>query len=228
MFQGIAAGKRSDVYAVGVSYYYLLTGQLPFASRKLGPLAQMHAEQEVPDPRTVCPQIPDLAVQIIQQCLAKQPKQRFADGLELHATLQDAFTSMRSLASLVDDALQGMDVDVEQQAGRIGVLVHLPGGRKQTVFIEEVDNGPWETRLVRIFSVCGPESASYYRRALELNASVPHGSLAIEKIDGQSRFVMLNNYPRSTCDPAEIRGSVLDIAQWADNVEQVLTGGDEN
>jgi serine/threonine protein kinase len=228
MFKGTSASKQSDVYAAGISYYYLLTGELPFASRKLGPLAQMHAESEATDPRNIFPQIPDPAVHIIRQCLAKQPAQRFQDGVELLAAFQDAFTSMRTLTSLVDEALQGLDVSWEQNSGRIAVLVRLSGSRKQTVFIEESDDGPWDTRLVRIVSVCGPELASYYRRALELNACVPHGSLAIEEIDGRSRFVMLNNYPRATCDPGEIRQSVLDIAQWADNVEQVLTGCDEH
>ncbi len=165
MFKGASASKQSDVYAAGISYYYLLTGQLPFASRQLGPLAQLHAEGEATDPRSFSPQIPEPAVHIIRQCLAKHPAQRFQDGVELLAAFQDAFTSMRTLTSLVEEALQGLDVSWEQEPSRIAVLVRLSSGRKQTVFIEESDEGPWDTRLVRIVSVCGPELASYYRRA---------------------------------------------------------------
>jgi hypothetical protein len=52
------------------------------------------------------------------------------------------------------------------------------------------------------------------------------GALAIEEVDGQPCFVMVNHYPRSTCDTEEIQQSVLDISKWADQVEFALTGKD--
>lgn len=61
---------------------------------------------------------------------------------------------------------------------------------------------------------------------MELNARVPHGSLAVESIDGDPHFVMLNSHLRVACDPIDIRHSVLDIAQWADDMEAALTGQD--
>jgi serine/threonine-protein kinase len=59
-----------------------------------------------------------------------------------------------------------------------------------------------------------------------LNAELCHGSLAVQTLDGRSWFVMVEAYPRSTCDPEEIRHSVLDIARWSDEVEHTLTGKD--
>ncbi|MBM4091671.1 MAG: serine/threonine protein kinase, partial [Planctomycetes bacterium] len=100
----------------------------------------------------------------------------------------------------------------------------MPRGRTQTVFVEEIAAEPWSTALVRIYSICGPAEPSYFRRALEINASVPHGALAIEPIDGVPHFVMLHCYPRTTCDAVTISHSVRDIAHWADEVEFVLTG----
>ncbi len=38
--------------------------------------------------------------------------------------------------------------------------------------------------------------------------------------------MMLHSYLRATCDPLEIRHGIQDIAQWADDVEHVLTGND--
>ncbi len=38
--------------------------------------------------------------------------------------------------------------------------------------------------------------------------------------------VATNRYLRSSCDPVAIRHSILDIAQWADDVEQALTDDD--
>jgi serine/threonine-protein kinase len=55
-----------------------------------------------------------------------------------------------------------------------------------------------------------------------------HGSLAIREIDGESYFVVVDTYPRSTVDPEEIRRTVCDISQNADQVEQRLTGLDRH
>jgi serine/threonine-protein kinase len=63
---------------------------------------------------------------------------------------------------------------------------------------------------------------------LELNAVMPHGAIAIEPVDGQPHFVMAHAYPRATCDPDEIRRSVLAIARHADEVERLLTSEDRH
>ncbi|MBM4003116.1 MAG: YbjN domain-containing protein [Planctomycetes bacterium] len=65
------------------------------------------------------------------------------------------------------------------------------------------------------------------RRALELNAHIPHGAIALESVAGQLCFVMGNTYPRATCDVEEIRQSVRTVAHYADLVEHQLTGWDE-
>ncbi len=55
-----------------------------------------------------------------------------------------------------------------------------------------------------------------------------HGSLAIRDLDGKPMFVVINAYPRSTVAPEEIRRSVIDISQQADEVERHLTGMDRH
>jgi serine/threonine-protein kinase len=56
---------------------------------------------------------------------------------------------------------------------------------------------------------------------------MPHGALAIQDIDGEPHFVMLNSYLQATCEAEDIRRSVQEIARWADNMEQNLTGRDD-
>jgi hypothetical protein len=69
---------------------------------------------------------------------------------------------------------------------------------------------------------------AYFETALRLNSEILHGALAIRQIAGESLFVVLDNYPRSTIDPEEIRRSVLEVAHRADAIEKLLTGGDAN
>jgi len=39
--------------------------------------------------------------------------------------------------------------------------------------------------------------------------------------------VMSNSFPRTTCDPEEIRSSIQEIARWADQVEAALATTDQ-
>ena len=64
--------------------------------------------------------------------------------------------------------------------------------------------------------------------ALKLNSEIPHGAVAIREIDGESKFVMIDTYPRGTVDVEEIRRSVLEVAHRADAIEKLLTGLDRH
>ena len=63
---------------------------------------------------------------------------------------------------------------------------------------------------------------------MRLNSEMLHGSLALRVINGEPHFVVVDTYPRSTVDPEEIRRTVLNIAQNADQVEHRLTGLDRH
>jgi serine/threonine-protein kinase len=141
--------------------------------------------------------------------------------------LQGILRALRSLDSLIDEAIGDLDVKWDIQGACATVTVPQPGGRSQRVFVQDCMSEVGSEHVMKIFSVCCAAQETYYRRALELNATISHGSLAIEDIDGEPCFVMVNSYPRATCDPEEVRHSVLDIATWADKVEQVLTGRDD-
>ena len=176
LFQGRPGSMAGDVYAAGISFYYLLTGQFPFTGKHLMQIGQLHAQQPIPDPRELVPVIPGAAVEILRRALAKQPEERYPSGRELHLELQNLFTTLKDLPSLVSEAIQQLDASSRQQDRRIAIVVRMPRGRTQTVFVEEIAADPWPTALVRIYSICGPAEPSYFRRALELNASVPHGA----------------------------------------------------
>jgi serine/threonine-protein kinase len=228
LFDGQPADKRSDVYAMGVTYFYLLTGRLPFVDQSFTDLAIRHATDPVPDVREIRCDVPDEAVSVVLTCMAKDPKERYADASELLGEVKAVYGGLRSLENLLREALSDTPIQVLGTGDRFVAQVYLPGDRSQTVSIESCAAEAIAERVVKIFSVCGPANESFYRRALELNAVIPHGSIAIEKIDGQPHFVIGNTYPRATCDPEEVRRSVLTIAKHADDIERCLTGSDRH
>jgi serine/threonine-protein kinase len=227
LFLGQPADQRSDIYAMGVTYFYLLTQRMPFLGTTVQQLAAQHAGHAIPDPRQLRGDVPQEAYAVVQRCLAKSRTDRYADAIELLSDLRSVFGSLRSLESLLRQALEGLNLSVHGTGDRFELQVALHGGRRQTVMVESTEAGPRSERLVKIYSRCGPVHAEFLRRALELNATIPHGSIAIETVNGAAQFVMGNAYPRATCDPEEIRKSVLTIARHADGIEQQLTGRDD-
>ena len=81
-WRGEAASPATDIYALGATYYYLLTGQPPFPANDLGTLRAAHQSSEPPDLlRTASGATPACAA-LVRQCLAKSPRDRFPSGEE--------------------------------------------------------------------------------------------------------------------------------------------------
>ncbi len=74
-FKAGAASPASDVYAIGVIAYFLLTGRTPF-SGSLGTIARGHLSEPPPPPSSVHPLLPAGADSAILQALSKRPGER--------------------------------------------------------------------------------------------------------------------------------------------------------
>jgi len=225
LFEGIPASHRSDVYAVGVMYYYLLSERLPFASDHLGQLIQLHREEPIPDIRTVVPEVPDFVASIIGRCLAKYPEQRYDTAEELASDLQSAIYQLRDTDSLIEESLEGLGGFVQKSRESYRILFPVPGDRLQEVYIEGTQGERGE-RLLTVFSVCGPAEPGDFGFALRLNSSLTYGSLSIRNVNGEPMFVMARAYARDHVCSADIRAALLEIAGRADWVEQQLSHAD--
>ena len=78
LFGATPASPQSDIYAVGVMLFYLLTGRLPFTSSTIKALIRLHQSQPVPDLRSLVATTPAGLVQIVERSLAKSPADRFS------------------------------------------------------------------------------------------------------------------------------------------------------
>lgn len=78
-----AADARSDVYAAGIILFEMLTGKQPFTGDQAVNIAFQHANEQVPAPSTIRPQIPELMDEIVLWATAKEPAQRPKDAGEL-------------------------------------------------------------------------------------------------------------------------------------------------
>jgi WD40 repeat protein/tRNA A-37 threonylcarbamoyl transferase component Bud32 len=89
-----AAGKRAlvgpptDIYALGVMLYQLLTGQLPFQRDSTLELLRAVTSDEPPLPRRLQPRVPRDLEAITLHCLEKEPGRRYSTALALAEDLR--------------------------------------------------------------------------------------------------------------------------------------------
>lgn len=102
---------RSDIYSVGVTLFYLLTGKIPFEAESFVQLIAAVLEQPTPSASQLRKEVPRELAAVVARCLDKQPAKRFQSYAELKAALAP-FTSaapvaaglpLRMLAGLIDN-----------------------------------------------------------------------------------------------------------------------------
>ena len=78
---------RSDIYSVGVVFFEMFTGALPFSGDSAFSIALKHVQEVAPTPRSVNPRIAEALERIIVRCMAKDPAERYQQISELQADL---------------------------------------------------------------------------------------------------------------------------------------------
>ena len=79
---------RADLYALGVSFYQLLTGKLPFDADSLGNLAYKITNEKHRPVKEARPDLPASATRIVNKALQKKPEKRYASGAEMAAAVK--------------------------------------------------------------------------------------------------------------------------------------------
>ncbi|MEX0794446.1 MAG: protein kinase [Pirellulaceae bacterium] len=77
------ADVRSDLYSLGCTLFFMLTGRPPFPEGTVLQKLLSHSGEEPPDPREFRPEIPDEVVAVVKRLMAKSPAQRYQQPSEL-------------------------------------------------------------------------------------------------------------------------------------------------
>lgn len=111
--RGEDAIPQSDLYALGVLFFEMVTGQLPFRSHDRETLLEMQRSAQAPNPRMLRPDLPPSAESIILKLLQKSLDKRYKDA---HHLSEDLKALQRSMPSSPWEVLQLSDAPVQTPA----------------------------------------------------------------------------------------------------------------
>ncbi|MEM8810399.1 MAG: protein kinase, partial [Cyanobacteria bacterium P01_G01_bin.38] len=101
---------RTDFYALGVAFYELLTGQLPFQTTDPMELVHCHLAQQPPPPSAVNPAIPDGLNDLILKLMAKTAEERYQSAFGLLYDLEHCQKTWQTQGDIPAFVLGGRDI----------------------------------------------------------------------------------------------------------------------
>jgi serine/threonine protein kinase len=131
--RGLEIDHRSDIFAVGILLYEMVTGKRLFIGESDFSTLEKVRNAEVPSPREHNPDIPEELERIMLKSLAKERDERYAYASELHDDLQqflienNTIFNAKKLAALMKEEYQE-DIDAEAAKMEEFMKVTAPPG----------------------------------------------------------------------------------------------------
>jgi len=145
---------RTDFYSLGVTFYELLTGQLPFNSIEPMSLVHCHIARIPTPPIELRPTIPVMLNNMIMKLMAKTPELRYQSAIGLRYDLETCWQEWQENGKISEFALGNRDI-----CDRFVIPEKLYGRETEVKALldafDRISEGPCEIMLVAGFSGIG-------------------------------------------------------------------------
>ncbi|MCL1467533.1 trifunctional serine/threonine-protein kinase/ATP-binding protein/sensor histidine kinase [Argonema galeatum] len=145
---------RTDFYSLGVTFYEMLTCQLPFPSNDPMELVHCHIAKQPISPHQVNPEIPSSVSDIVMKLLSKTPENRYQSAFGLKADLETCLTQLENTGNIPDFSIASFD-----KAGKLIITQKLYGRESEVDILmaafDRVAAGTTEMILVAGYSGIG-------------------------------------------------------------------------
>lgn len=93
--KGVQQGEKSDIYSLGAVIYQMVTNRLPFAGDSPISVALKHLQENIEEPRSINPLIPQSLENIILKAMRKDPEERYATARDMMNDLETCLSPDR-------------------------------------------------------------------------------------------------------------------------------------
>jgi eukaryotic-like serine/threonine-protein kinase len=129
--QGKGMDQRVDIYSLGIVFYELVTGKVPFEADTPFAVAAMHLHEPLPSPRQFVPGLPVEVERVLLRALARQPVDRYPDMAEFAEALENLGRSYE-VQQMKEEMENRLRRELEER-----IRKEMGGGTKK----EEVETG---------------------------------------------------------------------------------------
>jgi len=141
--EGDPLDPRTDIYALGITAFEMLTGRRPFEAESANATQDLHLTQEIADPGEIVSGIPDELKNFVLKAVRRDPEQRYQDMDQAMAAIQPLIQSAGfpkpalekdekqsvslklSYANIEQSALQQLMEDFKEGAAGMGITVDI-------------------------------------------------------------------------------------------------------